>query len=234
MTQRRNPGVLVTGLAWLLAFPALAADGDQAQPGYGNSLGQPTPAVMLPAPIPQVSIADDPVQGAADAPVTIVEFIDYQCPYCQGFAKETFPKLKAHYIDTGKVRYVARDFPLSKHSRARPAAIAAACAREQGRFWEMHDALLTAAGQLTEADFRRHAEALGLDLPEFDACRAEERHGAQLDAAFAAARAVGVSGTPGFLVGATRGNVAQGRLLQGDESYADFEKVLAGYLQPGK
>ncbi len=212
-------------------LPAHIIAADTAPPQYGTSLGQPLPAVAPQAQVPQIAIAGNPTLGAADAPVTIVEFIDYECPYCQGYAKDTFPQLKANYIDTGKVRYVARDFPLAKHGRARPAAIVAACAGEQGRFWAMREALLADAGQLAETDLRRHADALRLDLPAFDACRAQDRHAARLDADFAAARAVGVNGTPSFLVGSTRGAVAQGRLLQGDETYADFEKVLAGYLQ---
>jgi protein-disulfide isomerase len=216
----------------MLAFVA-GADG-KPPPGLpvGSSLGEPAPARVPVVRIPDLAIGADPALGAAEAQVTIVEFLDYQCPYCQGFAKDTFPLLKSNYVDTGKVRYVSRDFPLAKHGRARPAAIAAACAREQGRYWEMREALLADAGHLDDADILRHAGRLGLDRNRFDACRLEARHQARLDADVAAARALGVSGTPSFLVGASQGELAQGRLLQGDESYADFEKVLAGYLSP--
>jgi protein-disulfide isomerase len=218
-------------LALLAALVGAAAAA--AEPPTGTSLGLPTPpppppALQLLAPL--IGITGDPVLGAADAPVTIVEFTDYQCPFCQGYAQDTFPRLKAAYIDSGKVRYVARDFPLSNHARARPAAVAAACAREQGRFWEMHEALLGHAGQLADEDFRAHAKSLGLDAAAFEACRANGAHLARLDADVAAARAIGVRGTPTFLVGASRGDVAQGRLLQGDETYDDFVKVLEKYL----
>lgn len=219
----------------VLVLFALAADAAGEPPQglpVGSSLGVPAPAGVPVVRIPDLAIGADPVLGVAAAPVTIVEFLDYQCPYCQGFAKDTFPLLKANYVDTGKVRYVARDFPLAKHGRARPAAIAAACAGEQGRYWEMREALLADAGRLDEADILRHAGRLGLERDRFDACRLEPRHQARLDADVAAAQALGVSGTPSFLVGASRGEVAQGRILQGDESYADFEKVLAGYLTP--
>ncbi len=222
-------------LAAACATPPAAPDEPAPAPPalpVGSSLGVAPPGRgMLPPPPPRLAIGTDPALGVADAPVTIVEFIDYQCPYCQGFAQETFPRIKASYIDTGRVRYVARDFPLPKHERARPAAIAAACAREQGRFWEMHDALLAEAGLLRDADFRRHADRLGLDRGRFEACLGDARHQRRLDADVAAARALGVSGTPSFLVGASRGAVAQGRLLQGDEDYAAFEKVLQGYLE---
>ena len=80
--------------------------------------------------------------GRADAPLTIVEFTDYQCPYCRQFQAQTFAQLKKNYIDTGKLRFIVRDLPLEFHSAARPAAEAAHCAAEQGKFWEMHHALL--------------------------------------------------------------------------------------------
>jgi protein-disulfide isomerase len=86
-----------------------------------------------------VSIDDDPVLGKADAPVTIVEFSDFQCPYCKQYFDNTFGQIKAQYIDTGKVKLVYRDFPLSFHPMAEPSAEAANCAMEQGKFWEMHD-----------------------------------------------------------------------------------------------
>lgn len=232
MAARRNTIVTIS----LLLAGTLASAGDpqatQKAPAYGNSLGmdagQPVRPPM-PAP-PQLAIAGDPMLGSPDAPVTIVEFIDYECPYCQGYARETFPRLKANYIDTGKVRYVARDFPLPQHGRARSAAIAAACAGEQGHFWQMHDGLLTDGGQLTDDDFDRLATRFGLDMPKFDVCSADPHQGARLDEQFLSARALGVSGTPSFLVGASHGDVAQGRLLDGDEDYAAFEKVLAPYL----
>lgn len=232
MPARRLP--LVTAALFVVACAAAAAEPPQGGPGYGNSLGtdpaQPPRRPVLSA--PRLDITGDPVLGAATAPVTIVEFIDYECPYCQHFATETWPKLKAAYVDTGKVRFVARDFPLPKHGRARAAAVAAACARAQGRFWEMHDALLTDGGGLTAEDFDRLATRLGLDPDRFTACSADARQGERLDQQVAGARAFGVTGTPSFLVGATRGEVVQGQLLVGDETFADFEKVLARYLAP--
>jgi protein-disulfide isomerase len=79
--------------------------------------------------------------GRSDAPLTLLEFTDYQCPYCRKFQAETWPLLKKNYIDTGKLRFIVRDLPLSFHSSARPAAEAAHCAAEQGKFWEMHHAM---------------------------------------------------------------------------------------------
>lgn len=225
---------LVSAIVFSCAMAAGAAQGDARRIEPGNSI-DPDPDALLRAQIisshvPEIGIGGDPMLGDPAAPVTIVEFIDYECPYCQGFAKDTFPQLKAHYIDTGRVRYVSRDFPLAKHSRARPAAIAAACARDQGRFWEMHHALLAANGAPGEALIAREATELGLDSGKFAACRADPAQAARLDADFAAARVLGVNGTPTFLVGTSAGAIARGRLLQGDEDYAAFEKILAGYL----
>ncbi len=232
----RRPGWIIVALL-AASTCRLAAAGEEPPPQLpvGSSLGEGMGQTAAPDPsalVPQIGIRGKPVLGNPLAPVTIVEFIDYQCPYCQGYAKNTFPRLKTNYIDTGKVRYVARDFPLAKHERARPAAIAAACAGEQGWFWEMHDALLTAGETPTEDLISREAETLALDAGRFAACRAEPRHAVQLDADIAAAGRLGVSGTPTFLVGASAGDQAQGRLLQGDEVYAAFEKILAGYLKP--
>ncbi len=86
-----------------------------------------------------VSVDDDPVLGKSDAPVTIIEFSDFQCPYCLRWWEETLPQIKQAYIDTGKVRLIYRDFPLAFHPGAEPAALAANCAHEQGKYWEMHD-----------------------------------------------------------------------------------------------
>ena len=236
MARRMRLVTLIVVWAGLSTAGAHAAEGDAPKLPVGSSLGTetaPPPAAMsVSSLIPQIGIGGNPVLGDPAAPVTIVEFIDFECPYCQGFAKDTFPKLKANYVDTGKVRYVARDFPLPKHAHARAAAIAAACAREQGRFWEMHHALLTAGVSLSEEAIAGEAKKLGLDPARFDACRADARQGERLDAEFVAARELGVKGTPSFLVGASAGAVARGRLLQGDEDYAAFEKILAGYLKP--
>lgn len=193
--------------------------------GVGTARPAPPPAVA-----PRIAIAGHPVLGSPDAPVTIVEFMDYECPFCQGYGQKVFPQLRQRYIDTGQVRYVARDLPLPRHARARPAAIAAACAGEQGRYWEMHEALLATAGQLRDEDFKAHAARLGLDQARFGACRAEPRHQARLDRDLAEARALGVAGTPTLLIGASAGDVAQGRLTTTTQDWAALEQLVGRYL----
>lgn len=229
---------LLTAVLVMLAMLSAPLIADEAParpaPEYGSSLGlgkapaRPPPA--LSALVPQVDIGGRPVRGDPAAPVTLVEFSDYECPYCQAFAAESWPRLKADYVDTGRLRYVVHDFPLPGHPRARAGAIAATCAGEQGKYWEMHDALFAAAGQLREQDLEAHAAQLGLDAKLFAACRAEQRHQARLDADVDAARRAGARGTPGFLVGASAGSVVRGRLLQGVSDHAALEKVLVSYL----
>lgn len=188
-------------------------------------------AAVIPAPVPaQVSIAGQPSLGSAAAPVTIVEFMDYQCPYCRRFAKNTFPALRARYVDSGQVRWVSRNLPLPSHARARPAAIAARCAAEQGRFWEMHDALLTEAGSMADDELRSLARRLALDERRFSECLASGTHQAALDADVASARAARVRATPSFIIGRANGELVEGQVLVGDEGLAAFEAAIARYL----
>ncbi len=102
--------------------------------------------------------------GRPDAPLTMVEFTDLQCPFCNRFATQTFDQLKKDYIDTGKVRFISRDFPLDFHPQAMPAARAARCAGDQGRFWEMRTTLVKNAGQLSPAYITQTASSLKLDM----------------------------------------------------------------------
>ena len=105
-----------------------------------------------------------PSRGKADARVTIVEFTDYQCPFCSRYVRETYPQLDKEYVQTGKVKYVLRDLPLEAiHPLAMKAAEAAHCAGEQGKYWEMHDRLFANQTELARTDLAKHAQALGLD-----------------------------------------------------------------------
>ncbi|HLC89152.1 MAG TPA: thioredoxin domain-containing protein, partial [Candidatus Nanoarchaeia archaeon] len=113
---------------------------------------------------------DDAVKGKEDAPVTIVEFSDYECPFCARFYTDTFGQLKAKYIDTGKVKFVYRDFPLSFHQNAQKAAEAAECAGEQNKYYEMHNKLFEGGVQGGTAAFKGYAQEIGLDTSKFNSC----------------------------------------------------------------
>ena len=174
------------------------------------------------------------VVGRADAPVTIIEFSDLQCPYCARHALNTFPEIKRNYIDTGKVRYVARDFPLAMHPFAVPAAVATRCAGEQGKFWEYRHALFDRQDDLSTALYDALAAELGLDLPRFAAC---QKDGAQADAVRADVQLAGSNGitsTPSFLVGRIVNGVFEGETFSGAKPYADFAARIDALLATGK
>lgn len=119
----------------------------------------------------EVSQDDDPFVGAEDAPVTIIAFEDFQCPFCQRFNWEVMPRLKRLYIDTGKAKFVFRDFPLSHlHPMAQKAAEAAECADEQGKFWEYHDILFEKQNFLSVDNMKEWAAKEGLNSEQFNEC----------------------------------------------------------------
>jgi len=174
------------------------------------------------------------IVGRADAPVTIIEFSDLQCPYCARHALNTFPEIKRNYIDTGKVRYAARDFPLAMHPFALPAAVATRCAGEQGKFWEYRHAVFERQDELATAPYDALAAELGLDVPRFVACR---KDGAQLAAVLADVALAGSSGitsTPAFVVGRIVNGEFEGETFAGAKPYADFAARIDALLAAGK
>lgn len=180
----------------------------------------------------RTSVADAPSLGRADAPVTIVEFSDYQCPFCHKFYSTTLAALKKDYIDPGKVRYVFRDYPLEQlHSHARKAAEAAHCAGEQGKYWQMHDALFQNQGALDLPQLAEHARSLGLDGPTFDRCLSSGRNAARVDRGLADGAAAGVEGTPGFVIGRTKaGDTVEGTPIRGAQPLDTFRQIIEQLL----
>lgn len=145
--------------------------------------------------------SEDHVLGSANAPVTVVEYADLQCPVCKRFNDETFAAIREKYIDAGRVRWVFRHFPLAQvHPLAEAAAEAAECAAEQGRFWEFHEAVFAEQASLSEELLEQIAGDLGLDEAAFGACRAGDGQQSRVAADVASGRALGVSGTPTFFV----------------------------------
>lgn len=158
----------------------------------------------------EVSLDDDPVKGSPDAPVTIVEFSEFQCPYCGYYVRETFPKIDEAYIKTGKVKYVFRDFPLTSiHPYAQKAAEAGGCAAQQGKFWEYHDLLFAHQDALDVSSLKQYAADLSLDTAQFDACLDSGAMADEVAGDFADGQTYGVSGTPAFFVNGIRLNGAQ-------------------------
>ncbi len=163
----------------------------------------------------KASTSNRPVLGADDAPLTLVEFTDYQCPYCSRFFATTLPGIKEKYIDAGLVRLVIKDLPLAMHPNARSAAVAAHCAGEQGQFWAMHDSLFANNRQLQDEHLAQYAHDIGLDPERFQECLGSDRHDAMIDADVAEAKSQGITGTPTFIVGRTTDNVIEGVKLRG-------------------
>ena len=162
----------------------------------------------------------------------MVEFTDYQCPFCLRFTTNTFPQLKTKYIDTGKVRWVALNLPLDSHKDAKMAAHAAQCAGDQGKFWEMHDALFGKQNEWSKAPdavtiFKQYAGDLGLNQSDFDGCLDSGKHAAEVQKDMADGSASGVSGTPGFWI---IGPDGKGQRLSGALPYASFKAAIDSYL----
>ena len=179
-----------------------------------------------------VGVGTLPALGRRDAPVTIVEFTDYQCPFCQRFHMTAFEMVKRNYVDTGKVRYVSRDFPLSMHPNAMSAAQTARCAAEQDKdkFWEMRHRLIVNANQLGLDRYNALADELKLDRPRFQKCLAEEKHKAEIAQDVADAQAAGVNGTPTFVIGRAVGEGVAGVRIVGALPYATFDAALKELL----
>jgi protein-disulfide isomerase len=168
--------------------------------------------------------------GRPDAPLTMVEFTDLQCPYCRQFATTTFDELKRNWIDTGKLRYISRDFPLEFHQQAMNAARAARCGGEQGKFWEMRWALMRNANLLSPAFITRTASDLKLDTQAFTACTATTKFDSAIQADMTEALSLGLTGTPTFVVGRTTPSGVEGPMIVGAVQYARFDAALKQLL----
>jgi protein-disulfide isomerase len=197
----------------------------------GGSSATATGLANLPlSPLSLVQLVDDdPSLGAADAPVTIIEFSDFECPFCKRFFLQTLPQITARYIDTGQVRFVFRDFPVPQsHPNATKAAEAAACAGEDGRFWPMHDELFGKGVAGGSATYSGYAQALGLDTAAFGACLDSGRHAAEIAGDRDAGIAAGVRATPGFVVVPPDGRAV---VFAGAHPFSVFEQLIEAALR---
>ena len=187
---------------------------------------QPAPQAPLPDEPASVSIAGVPFLGKADAPLTLVMFTDYQCPFCSRFEAQTLPEIKKQYIDTGKLRFAVRDLPLPFHPNAPKAAEAAYCAEEQGKYWELREKLVANGDKLDAKLLPDYAQQVGLDVPQFSACLESGRHAEKVKSSAALAASIGISGTPSFVVGRTKGDMVDGVKIVGAQPFAMFDQKL--------
>jgi protein-disulfide isomerase len=172
-------------------------------------------------------------RGSPSARVVVIEYADYRCPFCREFEQSTYPRLRQAYVDSGAVRLYFRDFPLRSHVNAMPAAQAAHCADEQGKFWEMHDSLFSPRATLSPGDLHERAGKLGLDLGSFDECLKSGRYVRSITESMEAAKAIGIHGTPTFLIGtltATSGQFQLSRSISGARPFETFKVVIDGLL----
>jgi len=207
----------------------------QQSPQPSNTTPQPTQAPPAEETRIFVSLSDDPVMGDPNAPVTIVEFSDFQCPFCARFFAQTLPQIQQDYIDSGKAKLVFRDFPLdSIHANARAASIAAECADDQDMFWQYHDKLFEGQTQwasLSAIDaantFKQYATELGLNSDNFDSCFNSPKYLDEINEDFQNGANYGVTGTPAFFIGNDKDGYV---ILIGAKPYSAFQQVIDNEL----
>ena len=247
---KKSSGKLIAALIVVIAIAAFASG--FAIAGFNNDyvtkeeLGEilnemrnspPNPSVarqQAPTVLRTVSLDDDPVKGNPNAPVTIVEFSDFQCPFCSRFFQQTLPLIEKNYVDTGKVKLVYRDFPLGFHENAKPAHIASECANKQDAFWEYHDILFEKQRQwqslsldVVNEQFKAYAQELGLEESEFSTCLSspEIEQEVMLDAQDAVR--YGSTGTPAFFIGNEKLGYTK---VTGAQPYQSFVNVIESKL----
>ena len=177
---------------------------------------------------------DGLAMGRPGASVTVVEFTDLQCPFCRKFHVETFPRFKQEYVDTGRVRFVSKDFPLEDiHPMAFKAAQASKCAQRQGKGWEVRRSILEHNEQLTTTIFRQLAAQQGLAMQPFQECLSDaESFSREIRTDMSIGLAAGVRGTPSIVIGRTSASGIEGRLLVGAVSFDELSKHVDDFLTP--
>lgn len=174
----------------------------------------------------EVDISGEPMIGNKDAKVTIVEFSDYECPFCGRFFQQTYVQIKKEYIDTGKVNLVFKDFPLNFHELAKPASLAANCVFESEgneKYFEMHDLIFSNQDSLSEKKLKEWAISLGVSESDYDSCIIDPEMSAEIDGDFSQGASLGVSGTPSFVI--------NGELIVGAQPFSVFKKAIDAALE---
>jgi len=178
-----------------------------------------------------------PVMGQADAPITMVEFTDFQCPFCRRYSNGTFPQIIKDYVETGKVRYVVRQFPLKAiHPKAVKASEASLCAGDQGKYWEMHDRIFKMTKSFEMEEWVRHAEGLDLEMSSFKDCLENGKNASNVERDLKEGTDLGMRGTPGFFFGRTDPNNPNKfkavEMIRGAHPYSQFKKTIDKLLNP--
>lgn len=243
-----TPLAIIIG-AVLISFSVLVSSGVVKIKGVNSNsvsktqpveAGSPAPTVdnqlpSVPSGPVKVSVDDDPVLGDKNAALTLIEFSDYECPFCKRHFEAAYQDLKKNYIDTGKVKLVFRDLPLSFHDpMATTEAIAANCAREQGgdsAYFKMHDVIFTKTTSngngLSKDDLYKFSTDLGLNAGNFKSCLDTEKYKDEVAKDLADASAVGASGTPSFFIGKSSADgIIEGTIIVGAQPYSAFQAII--------
>jgi protein-disulfide isomerase len=183
----------------------------------------------------RVSIDDDPIRGDQDAPITIVEFSDFQCPFCARFQIQTLPLILEQYVYTGKVKFVYRDFPIqNSHPNAMPAAVASECAHEQDKYWQYHDALFENQGVWNKVEntsaitiFKEFATKLDLNQDQFNSCLDSGKYIEEINNDLKDGQSYGITGTPGFFIGNEEIGFVK---INGAQPFEAFKSVIDSQL----
>jgi len=218
----------LTNLVWIVLFFSLLSLvltfdlyqklGYFSGKGSSNQVAGEAAAQPSNQPRVEVSAGNAPVKGSNSAPVTIIEFGDFQCPYCEVFFSQVLPQIEKNYIKTGKVKFVYREFPLSFHQYAQKASEAAGCAGEQGKFWDYHDKLFENQNSLDLASLKSYAQQLHLNTTKFNDCLDSGKTTAAVQEDVSDGSGYGVSGTPTFFI--------NGIMVNGAQPFSEFEKII--------
>ena len=206
-------GVLIIG--WYMTS-------DGGFDGANNAGNKPFQSPPTAGKVVEASADDDAFKGDKNAPVTIIEFSDYECPFCTRFYTQTLVQIQKEYIDTGKVKFVYRDFPLGFHQNAQKAAEAAECAGEQDKYFELHDKLFDNGVAGGVASFKQFAGQIGLNQGDFDNCLDSGKMASEVKKDFQDGQSYGVSGTPAFFV--------NGQVISGAQPFSAFKQMIDAEL----
>ena len=232
--------IIITGIAAFFAgsFVSNLSSEQISQKELDNAIAElelkilekqlPTKQPSIPL---EISADNDPVIGNPDAPITIIEFSDFQCPFCARFHIQTLPTIMEEYIEKGSVKLVFRDFPIqSIHPNAVPASVAAECANEQGKFKQMHDILFEKQNEWSNLEtvyaielFNQYSEQINLEQEQFSLCLSTAKYVKEIQNDLDDGRTYGVTGTPGFFIGNQQIGFVE---LKGAQPFESFKNVI--------
>lgn len=206
-----------------------------AQAQLAKQVGGARPPQQQPRALPaSIDLTGAPFKGSATATVALVEYSDYECPFCIRHFTQVMPQIQQAYIDTNKIRYMFRDFPIDElHPQSIRGHVAAHCALEQNKFWPMHDRLFTKAGTHTPDELAKRANEIGLNASAFGACIAADKYSASIRQSTGFAISLGASGTPFFVVGKfdpKTNQLTPIKAIPGAFPYAQFQQYIDAAL----